>query len=335
MDENGIVEGAGEGPGAGEPEGEDRGEERQRPSRARWTLVGVLAVLFGAMLLYQMLHAGKLEQTALFYVGMPAFIGLAIALWARPKSVTGTALACTAVGLTLAGAMLGEGVICLVMAAPLFFLFAAVIGALADKLRRYDDRFHAFAAVPLIAVLGLALEGSGVYELPRDNTASVTRTVSATPDELARALAAPPRFADPEPVFLRQIPFPKPQRATGAGLETGDQRLITFNPRKTLGIGATTTPRSMRLVITESEPGRVVFDVRQDSTLARWLNLRTAEVRWRSTAGGRATEMTWTLDYQRTFDPGWYFGPIQQYGMTQAAAYLADTFTPEGAGERR
>lgn len=44
------------------------------PSRqrgARRLLAGVLAGLFAALLAHRVLHAGHLEQTALFYVGIP------------------------------------------------------------------------------------------------------------------------------------------------------------------------------------------------------------------------------------------------------------------------
>ncbi|MGW1372988.1 hypothetical protein ACWD6P_01750 [Streptomyces sp. NPDC002446] len=300
-------------------------------TRARRQLVGVLVALFTAMLLYKVLHAGHLEQTALFYVGLPAFIALTVAIGARPKSAVGTGLAAVTIGLALAGPLLNEGVICLVMAAPLFYLLAVIIGLCADSSARkrrqgQSGRAHAFVTVPLMAVL--ALEGTGAYELPRDGTASVTRTVAMSPAQFEHALAAPPRFAAPEPVFL-QIPFPRPQKSVGSGLEPGDHREITFNPRKSLGIGARPTPRSMRLVITAHTPGRVVFDVARDTTLARWLDLGSAEVTWRPAAEGR-TQVTWTLHYRRTYDPGWYFGPIQQYGMEQAAAYLSDTFSHTG-----
>ncbi|KUL49651.1 hypothetical protein ADL22_08100 [Streptomyces sp. NRRL F-4489] len=303
-------------------------------TRARRQLVWFLAALFAAMLVYKVLHAGHLEQTALFYVGLPAVIALAVAIGSRPKSVTGTALAAVTIGLALAGPLLDEGVVCLIMAAPLFYLMAVLIAAPVDwaarRARRGQSgggRAHAFATVPLIALL--ALEGSGAYDLPRDGAASVTRTVAMSPGEFERALAAPPRFAAPEPVFL-QIPFPRPQRSEGAGLAPGDHRQITFNPHRSLGIGSHPTPRGMRLVVAEHTPGRAVFTVARDTTLARWLDLRSAAVTWRPAASGR-TEVTWTLRYRRTFDPGWYFGPLQQYGMEQAAAYLSDTFSRPAA----
>ena len=76
----------------------------------------------------------------------------------------------------------------------------------------------------------------------------------------------------------------------------------------------------MTLRVAERGPGRVVFRVERDTTLARWLELREAEFRWH----GRRVEVT--LRYRRTFDPGWYFGPLQRYALTEAAGYLATTF---------
>ncbi|KQV11805.1 MULTISPECIES: hypothetical protein [unclassified Kitasatospora] len=309
-------------PAYGEP-------ERTAQHSARRRLAIVLAALFLAMLGYKVLHAGGLEQTALFYVGLPAVIAITVALSARPKSATGTAMASVTIGLALAGPLLNEGIICLLIAAPLFYLVAACIGRAVDRSRRPAkepggrQRLNAFALAPL---LGLAVLQGVDGTVERDSTVTVTRTLSVTPDQFAAALAAPPVFGTPRPVFLK-VPFPRPQQVTGSGLAVGDGRLITFNPRKSLGIGATPTPRSMTLRIAEHDQGRVLFRVEQDSTTARWLNFRTSEVRWQPTADG-GTQVTWQLGYQRTFDPGWYFGPIQNYGMEQAANYLADTFTP-------
>src|SRR5689334_21239430 len=79
-------------------------------SPARVALVSVLAASFAAMLGYKILHAGGLEQTALFYVGLPATIALVVAATARPRSATGLAVATVTICLALAGPMLNEGV---------------------------------------------------------------------------------------------------------------------------------------------------------------------------------------------------------------------------------
>jgi hypothetical protein len=313
--------GEGRPPGSEPPGLEPPGPHGSR--RARLTLVGVLAALFAAMLGYKLLHAGGLEQTALFYVGLPATIALVVAATARPRSAIGLAVAVVTIGLALAGPLLNEGVICLVMAAPLFYAVAIGIGVLVDATRdRGQPWLHAFGFVPLLAVL--CLEGV-VGSLPRDEAVSVTRTVEVTPQQFEAALTGTPRFQRPASAFLGRLPFPRPLQVEGTGLDVGDERLITFTPRKSLGIGADPTPRSMRLRVAGSTPNLVRFDVVHDTTTARWLQFRTSQVSWQPAAGG-GTRVTWRLTYARTFDPGWYFGPLQQYGMRQAAGYLLDTF---------
>ncbi|MFG1964728.1 hypothetical protein [Nonomuraea sp. NPDC049028] len=296
--------------------------ERQPQVRARWTLAGVLVALFAAMLLDRVLHEGHLEQTALFYVGIPAVIAVTVALTARPRGTIGMIMASITVALALAGPLLGEGIVCLLMAAPLFYLVGLLVALLVDEVRRHrgKSRMNLLLAPLLVAA---TLEGTAV-SLPRDNEVSVTAGATAANAEQAaanveRALAAEPRFGPVESRFL-SLGFPRPLRAEGTGLAVGDTRKIIFTPRRSLGIGAPLEPRSMTLRVSERLPGRVVFAVVADTTLARWLDLRRATFDWRS---GR---LTVTLAYRRTFDPGWYFGPLQSYALSEAAGYLVKTF---------
>lgn len=288
----------------------------QQQRTARRTLLGVLTALFVAMLAYKILKAGHLEQTALFYVGIPALIALTVVATARPRTTVGTIMVTITVGLALAGPLLDEGVVCLVVAAPLFYLCGAIVGVIADAARRRKG-MQALLIVPLL----LSAEGA-VASLPRGGEVTVTRVARAGTD-LDRALAAAPVFGPVRSPLLR-LKFPKPVRAAGAGLEPGATRHIDFTPRRSLGIGAKPTPRSMDLTVTRHAPGLVVFAVRRDTTLARWLQFTEAEFRW------QGTRLTVTLRYRRTFDPDWYFGPVQHYGMREAAAYLAETFTGRG-----
>ncbi|MEU7745767.1 hypothetical protein [Nonomuraea sp. NPDC049158] len=289
--------------------------ERQPQRKARWTLAGVLVALFAAMLLDRVLHEGHLEQTALFYVGIPAVIAVTVALTARPRSTIGMIMASITVALALAGPLLGEGIVCLVMAAPLFYLVGLLVGLLVDEVRRHrgKGRMNLLLAPLLVAA---TLEGTAV-SLPRDNEVSVTGAMAAA--NVERALAAEPRFGPVESRFL-SLGFPRPLRAEGTGLAVGDTRKIIFTPRRSLGIGAPLEPRSMTLRVSERMPGRVVFAVVEDTTVARWLDLRRATFDWRS---GR---LTVALAYRRTFDPGWYFGPLQSYAVSEAAGYLVKTF---------
>lgn len=306
----------------------DDPRDGKRPHRARLVLAALLLAVFGAVLLAKALTAGGLEETATFYVGIPALIAVTVVLTARPRSAVGLTLAVTTVGLALAGPLLDEGVVCLVMAAPLIYGVAALIAWLVSALARpRKHHYQALVAAPLLAAA--LIEGvAGVSYLPRESAASATVLVEATPQEYAAALAAPPAYGPFDAVLLKTVPFPRPVAATGSGLEVGDRRVVAFNDRRSLGIGAEPTPRSMTLRVAESEiddeAGRVVFEVTADSTLSRWMELRSATVQWRRV--GDRTETTWTLDWARTYDPSWYFGPLQQHTTGLAAGYLADTF---------
>ncbi|XVQ88549.1 hypothetical protein ACQP2K_14365 [Microbispora siamensis] len=291
--------------------------ESENPGRPRLVLVVTLAGLFAAYLLYEVLHAGHLEQTSLFYVGIPAAIAITVAITARPKSATGMAMATITVGLALAGPLLGEGVVCLLMSAPLFYLVGLLVGVSIDYARRKGG--HAVAVVAPLLLVAL-LEGATPFtSLPRDE--EVTAVATATRDtDIEAALARPPAFG-PVTSSLLRLGFPRPLGSEGRGLAVGDTRTITFTPRRSLGINAPLEPRAMTLRVAERAPGRAVFRAERDTTLARWMDLREAEFRWR----GRRLEVTFR--YRRTFDPGWYFGPLQRYAATQAAGYLAATFT--------
>lgn len=297
--------------------------------RARHLLAGILIALFAAMFLAKILESSGQAQTALFYVGIPAAIALTVTLTARPRSAVGVALATTTIGLALAGPLLNEGIVCLVIAAPLLYGVAALIGLAVSTVRQSASRNRAAVlAVPLLAIL--VTEGvAGISYLPRENSAAASVHTQAPPSSYTTALAAAPRYDEPDAFLLRTIPFPRPVSAVGTGLDVGDERAVTFTDSSGLAPGARTVPHAMTLRVSESrtsdDGGRVLFDVVDDTTLAKWMNLRAAEVEWtRSDDGG--TAVTWTLHWTRTFDPSWYFGPVQQHFTGLAAGYLAETF---------
>ncbi|PWD52563.1 hypothetical protein C8046_13885 [Serinibacter arcticus] len=292
---------------------------------ARLLLTALLLAAFAAIFWARGVTAFGTERTAIFYVGVPAVLAVSVVLLARPRRPVGMTMAATTVGLALAGPLLSEGIVCLVMAAPLIYAVAAL---LAWGLGNRDQHPHrALATVPLLLVL--MVEGlGGISFASREDVGTATAVVDASPAEVVAALAAEPDYAPYDALLLRAVPFPVPLGATGTGVAVGDVREIDFTPRRSLGIGAEPTARSMDLEVAESEVGddggRVLFDVTHDSTLARWLDLHAAEVSWRAVDGG--TEVTWTLHYSRTFDPSWYFGPVQRYATGLAAEYLLETF---------
>jgi hypothetical protein len=291
----------------------------ERVSRAQIRLAVLVAAVAAAMTLYRLVYLGGFDQTAALFVGLPSVLAVVVALTPRAGSATGMALKATTILLLLSGPVLQEGFVCILFAAPLFYVVAILIGTTVDVFRQWRRGRGArtYSLVVLPVLLGLAsLEGvTGSTTFSRGQEVTASRVVPAPPGAVAHAMAAAPRFDAPLPRLLR-LGFPRPVAAAGAGLAVGDSRAIVFESR----MGR----REVVFVVAERRRGFVRFRALGDRTpIARWLGWREAVVRWRAVARGR-TRVTWTLRFTRELDPAWYFGPWERYGARTAAAYLID-----------
>ncbi len=107
--------------------------------KRRRILLLVIVVLALAAFSYRWLVLQRLEQSSALFIGIPALISIALTFAPRSKSVTGLLLKGTLLFLALSGIVLGEGVICVAMAAPLFLLVAVVVGLVVDHSRRKNQ----------------------------------------------------------------------------------------------------------------------------------------------------------------------------------------------------
>jgi hypothetical protein len=301
-------------------------ETKQDPRKQRNALLALVMGIAAASLLFRLATGIGMQHTSLVFMGVPAVLAVAVGMTPHPGTARGTILRATTLALLLAGVALGEAFVCLLMASPLIYLVAILVGVFVDWSDRQAERRRGFAHAPLLALTVMAIPAmEGVvprFELPREAEVTATRIVPAAPEEVERALAAPMRFDRPLPRFLR-LGFPTPGATEGAGLRVGDRRAVELRHGH--------HPGTLAMEVRESALGRVRFaPVGDDSYIVHWLSWRSAEVRWRAVPGG--TEVRWTLRYRRRLDPAWYFGPLERYGVGVAAGYLVDALaTPRGA----
>lgn len=281
-------------------------------SRDQWTLVGVIVAITIAGVVYRVLVMKKLEQTSALFIGLPAILAILLALTPRAKSATGVIMKSTTVALLMSGALLGEGFICIVMAAPLFYLVGAIIGFVVDRRR------PPVSAVIIFPILLASLEGTTpALTFPTDETVTVTKLVRGTPEDVERALSREPHFDGELPPFLR-MKFPLPAAASGEGLAIGSERRIHF-------AGGEGKPGDLTMRVTERSADAVTFTAVSDTShIAHWLTWRTSRVAWRAADAGQ-TQVTWTIRYDRELDPAWYFGPWERYATRLTASYLIDS----------
>lgn len=277
----------------------------------------VLGALAAGNVAFRLLVVGELEHTSLVFIGIPALLALVVLATGKPRTALGTVMKTITLALLMAAVLLGEAMVCVLFAAPLFYLVGGVTAAARDRAARKGAGGRtAIYGVLVLVLLPSGMEGVAPgLEFAREETVTATRVVEATPAEVRAALAAEPRFSRPLPAFFR-LGFPTPVLAQGSGLRAGDRREVVFEHGH--------HPGTLVLEVARAEGQEVDFAaVFDDSYITHWLAWRGAEVRWREVAPGR-TEVAWTLRYRRRLDPAWYFGPLERYAARLAAGYLIE-----------
>jgi hypothetical protein len=290
--------------------------ESQPPSGLRQSQISVIAIIIAfaaAGTAYRLLVFKHLEQTSALFIGIPSIIAILLTLTPRPKSVTGMICKVMAIALLMSAPLLGEGFICIIMAAPIFFAVGIVIGVITDRSRRSD---HPGGGMATCLVLFGLMSLEGVTEktsFTRDEIVSVSSRVPRSAQEVERSLASTPNFSAPLPLYL-SLRFPRPTRASGEGIAVGDRRSIHFE-------GGEGGPGDLLVQVVERRPGYVRFRVISDSSkIAHWLAWQESEISW--SPSGDASNVQVRLHYKRLLDPAWYFGPWERYAVHLSAEYL-------------
>jgi hypothetical protein len=289
---------------------------------ARRVLAGIIAAVSLAYLAYKGIFANQLQQTAALFVGIPTILAIVVVLCVSPRSAKGVACKAVTVGLLVSFVFLGEGMLCILMSAPIFYGVAIGIGAASDAAHLRERSRTAYSSLMLLMIVPMSLEGvTESLSFRRNETVTATRMVRASAAEIQRALLEPPRFDRAMPFTLR-AGFPRPSSVRiedGAGrwiirMRGGEMRLDGMEPRA----------GDLILELEETRPGSVRWRaISDDSHMTHFLSWQSATVEW-TPIDAQTTKVTWTLQYRRGLDPAWYFGPWERYVATVAAAYLIE-----------
>ena len=284
--------------------------EKRKPM---WGWIWTCVVLAVGAVAYRLLVLGHWEQTSLMFVGLPLALAIGFSFTPPAKTITGGIMRGITFFLLGLGILLIEGFICILMAAPLFYVIGLVVGMIADrkKVQREMDKLRC----AVLVVIGFtALEGVvPALSFPRENVVVVVRDLPAGMEEVRARLAAGPEL-DMErlPAFLK-LGFPQ---ATVIE-EVGGRWRIHF-------AGGEGEPGDLWVAVREEGPGRIRYVIEQDdSHIAHWLDWHDGLWELEERPGG-TVRATLTVRYRRLLDPAWYFGPIERYGVRKAAEYFSD-----------
>lgn len=305
----------------------ESGPVKRKPTSAQYILVGIVLAFAAAVFVRYVLQETGTTQSAAFYVGIPAVIAVVVVLSAPSRSAVGIVMKVITVLLLMSMMLLGEGFICVILAAPIFYLVGAIVAVAVDKVRRHDGL--KVMAIPVLVVLA-SMEGVvPATTLPGATTVSAHRVVEASPAAVESAWERPVNFDADLPGVL-SWGFPQPLNDSGGAFDVGARRTVAFSgahhrlpflSEHHWGEGSTEltfevegrTPNSARL--------RVVDD---STPIASWLTWNVADISWH-TVDPSHTAVELDLSYTRELAPAWYFGPIEKFVADRAAAYLLDS----------
>lgn len=298
-------------------------EEQERfLSVAQLYLVGIIVVLAFAGTIFSYLVHNELKQTALLYIGLPSLIAIMLTLLVQPKSAMGITLLTITLGTLMSGVVFQEGIICMVIAMPIFYVFGALVVWICRFVSNGFGRTSSLQGQILLAlpIVLMSLEGTHPYlSFDRGQEVQAARIVQGSAASVEEILASPVNFDQAPPLFLQLgFPMPNAEDAIGQGLEVGAERIVPFEMQGRDG-------GTMHLQVVERGKSSVRFVVVENSTATGdWLALHDAVVVWQEISPTE-TQVTWTFRYDRLLDPAWYFGPLERYAVELAAGYLIDT----------
>jgi hypothetical protein len=222
---------------------------------------------------------------------------------------------------------LWEGMLCVLMSAPLFYGVAVVISLLLTRDRAASDgrTLTLRSYLVVLAIVPMSLEGVTEYTtVNREDSVSVSQTVAAPVSAVERALFERPRFDRVRPPYLR-AGFPSPV-ASRIERGPGETRwVIQMRGGEMLLSGMEPRTGDLTLELETERAGSVRWVAVSDTShMTHFLTWRESEVQFHA-VDAWTTKVTWTLRYQRGLDPAWYFGPMERYAARLAAGYLIDS----------
>lgn len=278
---------------------------------------------------YRLLMNTGLGQGAALFIGLPIILGAVVAMLTAPRSGLGMALKVTTLCMCVIAPLMGEGAVCLAMAAPLVFGVVALTALIVRVLSRPSGAGRGQVGCCAL-VVGLspllwepAAKQPGWEDRRPLDAVSSTVELAAPPAAVWQALAESPADLDavPLPQFLRLRLHAGPRSVRGRGLQVGATREIQLDDDRYLA-----TVRSSELA------RRVVFSVSEPAAgstagerIALWLRFVEVEFTLSDRGDGR-TLLTQTTRYRRLLDPGFYFAPLERYGVAAMHRYTLALF---------
>lgn len=284
--------------------------------------VALLLISFISAVVYRYIHQRQLVESWAMFMGLPLIIGVLSAYLIRPRGSFGTAMKVTTILICVVAPIMGEFLVCMLMAAPIFYAVAALGYLLAvglDRLFNGPGGRGGMACLLLLPFVAAEVTaGRGGIRNGETNVVSDVTFIAAPPDRAWEALRRGDLISSDVPLFLR-LGFPRPTRLER--LPEGETRL-TFDSSWAPWEGTNVIVSRRRV---EARRRRLTFFILEDGTrLSRWVTFMQTRFEVTPVAGGGRSaagcHVRQTTTFQRRLQPGVYWRPLQGFAVGQMHA---------------
>ena len=278
-----------------------------------WVILLISAFVFGVI--YRGTEKAGMVQTYAMFVGIPLIIGILVAYLTRPQTGVGTTIKVVTILLCVVCPLVGEGSICILMAAPLFYAFAVLGYYLVAAITKSGSNRRGgplvIAAIPF--VMAMVTSDRKHIDNPATNTVVDEIFVAASPDRVMQIIEQTNGVPHDFPVFLK-LGFPLPKHLEH---DPNGVTRMAFDPRAEAWPGPNTITSQQTI-----DPVRhtIHYEILEDNTkLARWLTFRSTGFEIVPRVGGSVLRQR-TVYLQR-MQPGFYWNHLEDFAMGQMHGY--------------
>lgn len=285
-------------------------------SRGIKYLLGLLSIVSVFVILYMTLEYYGRQRSIAIFVGIPLILGWMIGLM-QFKNPVAVAFQYTTLVLCVIAPLVGEGLICILMAAPIVYPIVLIVAYVRSRLADRDNHRNLSSVMLILPFLytGYFEDPHAVGKLESLNS---TVIVDVAPEALWNTLEDMNwNIPDNRPVMLK-LGYPVPQKIISEKSRLGNKRRIVFNNGTIVG------------TITKSVAGRELvlaldYEDARGEFFNRWVDL--VEMRFElKPLDTQRTELTHTAVYHRKLPLGFYFRPIEKFSASILENYLLTSF---------
>ena len=290
---------------------------KNKPTNIKAFQYGLLTVVIIGLLAYRLLLFTQQEQSALLFVGIPVLLSFLVVGSKPSKSYVLSIYKAITLCCLLLLVFAIEGIVCVLMAAPLLYGIGGLIGIIFDGIRAgLQRRKLKLTVIPLLLLM--SLEGTfPEFHFPREQEVVVEKTLNISSQQVLPLLAEGPKLDQKKP-WLLNIGFPQPQSISGEGLALGSTWKIHM-------AGGEGKPGDLIVQVTEKSENHLKTDIIQDTShINHWLTWHDVTYHWQALDENQ-TKLSMKIRFRRDLSPSWYFTPIEQFWVGIAGEHFLNS----------